>query len=248
MLSYAAEEGILHAVPRIKLRREYGREAIIDPRTESLLLKFAPAPLGDVLVIMLDCGMRPEEVLRMRWEHIYWDRKRLLVPYGKSSRSTRLLPLSERMEVRLKARQSDSEWVFPSMQVTRRKSRSQSGHRSSVGTQWLDTVVTVNAEAEKHGVSPVSSAVVLYSARHTFATRYLDEGGDIASLMKLLGHSGLRTTQRYLHPEIEKAAAIVNRRNNRAFQLPDALSDDALDRDAEAFSSLAERFDGLGMG
>jgi site-specific recombinase XerD len=57
------------------------------------------------------------------------------------------------------------------------------------------------------------------------SARYLDEGGDIASLMKLLGHSSLSVTQKYLHPEVDKAAEIVNKRNRRAVVLPDISPD-----------------------
>jgi len=45
----------------------------------------APQPLPDVLVIMMDCGMRPEEAMRMRKEHVFWDRSVVLVPTGRAS-------------------------------------------------------------------------------------------------------------------------------------------------------------------
>ena len=61
----------------------------------------------------------------------------------------------------------------------------------------------------------LSKSIVLYSAGHTFATHYLDEGGDVASLMKLLGHCSLSTTEKYLHPGIKGAAEVINRRNSR---------------------------------
>jgi integrase len=82
MLSYAAEVGILRAVPRFKLREEHTREGTFTRGMETLLLRNASDPLYDVIVVMLDCRMRPEEVMRMRWEHIYWDRNWVLVPLG----------------------------------------------------------------------------------------------------------------------------------------------------------------------
>ena len=82
---------------------------------EAVLLKHAPQPLYDVLVIVTDSGMRPEEVMRMQWEQILWDRHVIHEPFGKTLKAKRHAPLSSRMRQLLTRRMSTSNpWVFPS--------------------------------------------------------------------------------------------------------------------------------------
>lgn len=49
----------------------------------------------------------------------------------------------------------------------------------------------------------IKKSISPHKWRHTFATNYIMNGGDTASLQKILGHSNLSTTERYLHLNLD---------------------------------------------
>lgn len=207
MLHLAAEWKLPRAAPRIKLLEEQGRTALIEPPTEALLLEHAPQPLGDILVVIMDSGMRPEEVVRMQKEHVLWDRSVVVVPYGKTLKSKRYVPLSDRMREVLRNRQSgDTPWVFPSR-------RAACGHLTTINGQSRKTVAAANTARRERNRPPISTDLTLCCARHMFATDMLGEGLNLAEVGALLGHTDVKTTMKYLHPDITRSARIVNHGN-----------------------------------
>jgi integrase len=67
--------------------------------------------------------------------------------------------------------------------------------------QWQ---ARLRAAAEAAGIPPVSP----HTLRHTFATRYLQAGGDIYVLSKILGHSSVKITEQvYAHLAAEDLAS-----------------------------------------
>jgi site-specific recombinase XerC len=44
--------------------------------------------------------------------------------------------------------------------------------------------------------------LVLYCSRHDYGTRVLRETGNLAAVMKTMGHNDVRTAMKYQHPEL----------------------------------------------
>lgn len=189
MLGKAAEWGLIRNPPRIKLRKEYGRDLVIDHASEAKLLARARQPLKDVLLLVLDAGMRPGEVFRIRWEHIQWEMRSILVPYGKTRNARRFVPMTHRVMAALATRRKGQTegWVFPS------KRKASAGHLTTVARAF-------RALRQKLGLS---SKLVLYSARHTFGTRVLAGTGNLAAVMKAMGHASAQTAMIYQHPSLD---------------------------------------------
>lgn len=75
------------------------------------------------------------------------------------------------------------------------------------------TVEAVNLAAAEQNLPPIQSALKLYCGRHTFATDMLAEGMNLAQVKDLMGHTDVKTTMKYLHPDTSGASEVVNQRN-----------------------------------
>lgn len=214
MLKQAQEWELIQTAPKVQLVEEQSREMLLEPWMEAKLLavtevgrtptsKHAPKlanygwqPLRDILLIMLDTGMRPAEVFRMEWEHVKWDRELIFVPRSKSRKSKRYVPLSKRVKEALQMRAQESPFIFPS-------ARSSSGHIETVQRQF--------DRAKK--LAGLPEAVVLYCARHRFSTDAMDGTGNMMAVMDVMGHSKVDVTRLYQHPGLKQIGEAINKRN-----------------------------------
>jgi integrase len=146
--------------------------------------------LHDAGRLMLNQGMRPDEVTSLRNADIDLERGQLTVPCGKSAAARRTLDLTAESKAILASRMvGTSPWVFPS-----RKSPGRHVDRLNSAHDRLC------AKARKCGI-PINW--VLYDLRHSFATRAAQAGVDLATLAAILGHSSIRIVQKYVHPTAE---------------------------------------------
>ena len=200
ILSFARDSELLENVPKIPLRKEHERSATFSAEQEKALIEVAPQPLRDVFLISEDSGLRPDEIIRMRLENVLWDKNLIFNPDGKTPKARRHVPLSDRVRTILQARANGATegWVFPS---PRKKGSPISYYLVAKGMKVVREKLALPKD------------LVLYSARHTFATDMLEVTGNLALVQKMMGHESITTTQRYLHPELKDVAQLVNERN-----------------------------------
>ena len=142
-----------------------------------------PFLLRDVATILLDCGVRPEECFRLRWENRQNDV--IEITYGKTDNARRRIPLSQRAQSILEMRRAHVEeaWIFPAP--------TKSGHIEPSSLQGQHAKACKLAGVEHFP---------LYTFRHTCLTRWAPFM-DPWTLAYLAGHRDMSITKRYVHPQ-----------------------------------------------
>jgi integrase/recombinase XerD len=146
--------------------------------------------LHDLGRLMLNQGPRPDEVTSLAKADVDLERRRMYFRRGKSRAAPRKLDLTaESCRILAERMAGASPWIFPS-------SRNPGQHVTQVNNAH-------DRLCEKAQADGVALDFVLYALMHTFATRMAEEGIDLATLAKILGHNSIRIVERYVHPTDE---------------------------------------------
>lgn len=173
------------------LRENNGHLRVLSAEEEARYLAAASPLLRDVAVVMLETGMRPGEVYRLRKRDVDTELRAVYVREGKTTNARRFIPLTQRACAVLVRRfalvsRNASEWLFPSpFDPSRPIASVRRAHDNAV---------------RRSGVQP---RFRLYDLRHTALTRMALSGMDLSTLKELAGHSQIQMTLRYVHPTPE---------------------------------------------
>jgi site-specific recombinase XerD len=138
-----------------------------------------------LLMIVYSSGLRVSEVVHLKRQDVDLARKLIIVKSGKG-RKDRYTILADTVITALKKyylHNNISTWLFPGADPD--------NHLSIRSAQYI-------CDNSIKKVQIVKNASI-HSLRHTFATHLLEGGTDIRYIKELLGHSSLRTTERYTH-------------------------------------------------
>jgi integrase/recombinase XerD len=153
-----------------------------------LLATARPGRERILLTTAYACGLRISELLWLQVMDIDSARMVVNVRQGKGAKD-RQVPLSPRLLGELRTWWSSHRtkpWLFPGLSGA---SRQRPMNVSSVQR-------TVKQLVLRSGLKKSAS---MHTLRHSYATHLLEAGVDVVTLQKLLGHSDLSTTARYLH-------------------------------------------------
>lgn len=193
LYSFLVEEELLPHDPMHKLKKITAEQRLPEPFSEDELRRLLAAaaqgqhPVREqaVLLVLLDCGLRLGELHKLEVDDIDLPLMQIHVRLGKG-RKGRIVPFSP------PTRKALAKWI-----AVRPGPEDGPLWTTNAGTpmeEWsiVSMVRRIAKRAKVEGCH-------LHRFRHSFAFTYLQQGGSIAHLQRLLGHSTPTMTQRYGH-------------------------------------------------
>lgn len=163
-------------------------------RLMAVLQTGANRPVCMIAMFLLSTGARMNEALTAKWEHINRDTRTWIVPALHSkSKKQRSIPLNDSALDIIK--QLDTEGEFEYLFVNR-----VTGHAySNIHKAWGK--LRLQAGLPK---------LRIHDLRHMFASFLVNNGVQIYSISKILGHSTVKVTERYSHLDSKTLQAASN--------------------------------------
>jgi integrase len=172
-------------------------ERILTLDEENRLLNEAISYLRPILKTALNTGMRRGEILSLKWSDVDLNNNLIIISQTNSkSKKLRKIYINSVLKKEfagLKLKSGGNEYVFLSDKRMRLK----------------EIKNGFNAACKRAGIEGLR----FHDLRHTAATRMVESGGSIVAVSKILGHSDIKTTMRYTHPDNSLKDALENLAN-----------------------------------
>lgn len=168
-----------------KLKEANRKDHFMSPDDIRRILAAAPQDINPVAASAISAliltGLRREEILQSRHEHLDLEKGALFLPKTKSGRSRYVVLNDAAVEVfRNAPRVSGSPWIFPG--------KDPSKPLNNPTKAWHRILAAAKVGRCR-----------LHDCRHTFASMLVNEGASLYQVQLLLGHASSVTTQRYAH-------------------------------------------------
>lgn len=222
----AVENGFCEKDPTRHLKApriaEKPREAYT-PDEVKLILNYAMScdnsRIATAVMLLLLTGLRRGELLGLKWgdisKHTLTVNRSVFLEnckpittehQAKTAASLRTIPLLPELEYRIQTLPKHGPYIFS----------------TKAGTLWHPRNFSRDYSrffARLQEVEPSVRCLPPHSCRHTFATLSLGTGSDIRVVQMLLGHTDIKTTSRYTHPDLTAMTrAVINLRDSLTFR------------------------------
>lgn len=188
------------------------KERILTLEEEVKLLSSSHEYIKPIIITALQTAMRKSEILTLKWSDVDINNRVITIDQTNTkNKKKRRIPINSTLRTLLneqKLKSGGSEYVFLSQD----------------GTPYKEHNCINNAfrtARKKAGLTDLR----FHDLRHTAATRMIEAGAPIVAVSKILGHSDLKMTMRYAHPENSLVDAVELLSRNFSNSVTDKSTD-----------------------
>lgn len=145
--------------------------------------------IADLVILLLDTGLRLSEGLNISYRDINFDTGLLSIWQNKSDRP-RSIPMTRRVRSMLECRQEENLTGPFSVKA----------HQAETAWKWVRKEMGLEGDKQ----------FVLHHLRHTTASRMINAGVDLYTVKAVLGHASIQVTERYAHLDPSKLAHAIS--------------------------------------
>jgi integrase len=180
-----SEDARENPVKKVKYYEEPpGRTRFLTEEEGQTLIECADDHLKPIIMTALHTGMRLGEILSLKWKQVFIDS--VIEPYIElmktKNNKKRYIPLTDDM-------------VYMLEELKKKNGHSDSVFLSTRGLELKSVKFPFSKVIKKVGISDFR----FHDLRHTFASHYVMNGGDLLALKEILGHSSIKMVERYSH-------------------------------------------------
>lgn len=171
-------------------------------------------PLRDLAIIELlyATGIRCSELVAIRMLHLHLTERTIIIR-GKGRRERMVLfgePCAERLQAYLRHERPAATHTTEHLFLNHRK--------RPLTTRSIQRICEQFRKRYQ-----ITKPLTPHKLRHTFATHLINEGADLCTVQKLLGHASLASTERYTHVSLEHIKSLCHDKHPLNLQPPLAL-------------------------